>query len=70
MRLYRLEDECMATDIIKRHGFTLTTPDESLVTAQIWEKDGKRYKFTGWENTPKTALMAENPKYIELEQIA
>ena len=59
----------MATEIIKRHGFTLTTPDESLCTSMIWAKDGNQYKFTGWENTPKTALMGENPKYIEIEQI-
>ena len=69
MRLYRLKDECMATDIIKRHGFLLTTPDEALVTRMIWEKDGKQYKFTGWESEPLTELMTENPKYIDIKQI-
>ena len=69
MKLYRLKDECMATDILKRHGFVCATPDIGLVSEQIWQKDGKQYKFTGWENTPKTALMAENPKYIEVEQV-
>ncbi|MFA7100664.1 MAG: hypothetical protein WC196_02735 [Bacilli bacterium] len=69
MKLYRLSDECYADDIIKRHGFKLITPDESLSTAKIWEKDGKKYKFTGWENTPKTALMGKNPKYINIEPV-
>ena len=69
MKLYRLKDECMATDILKRHGFVCATPDIGLVSEQIWQKDGKQYKFTGWENNPKTALMAENPKYIEVEQV-
>lgn len=69
MKLYRLEDECYADDIIKRHGFVNITPDESLCTAKIWEKDGGAYKFTGWENTPETALMAKNPKYINIEQV-
>jgi len=69
MKLYRLKDECVAADIIKRHGFVLTTPDESLCTNMIWEKEGNQYKFTGWENTPGTALMGKNPKYINIEQI-
>ena len=69
MKLYRKKDECEATEILKRHGFSLLTPDISLVTAMIWEKDGKQYKFAGWENTPKTALMAKNPKYINVESV-
>lgn len=69
MRLDRLKHECMATDIMKRHGFHLTTPDESLVSAQIWEKGGRMYRFVGWENTPKTALMAMTPKYITMEEV-
>ena len=69
MKLYRLRDECVATEIIKRHGFILTNPEESLVTKMVWQKSGQKFKFAGWENTPKTALMAENPKYIELTEI-
>lgn len=69
MKLYRLKDECVATDIMKRHGFTCLNPNISLVTSQIWEKDGKQYKFVGWENTPKTALMAKNPNFINIELI-
>ncbi len=69
MKLYREKDECMATDIMKRHEFHLTTPDISLVSAQVWEKGGQMYKFIGWENTPNTALMAQNPKYITMEAI-
>jgi hypothetical protein len=69
MQLTREKNECMATDILIRHGYKLTNPDESLVTAQIWEKDGESVKFTGWENTPKTSMMAENPSYINIEFI-
>ena len=68
MQLKR-KNECMATSILEREGFTLTTPDESLVTNQVWEKDGNQVKFTGWECTPKTALMADNPKYITIEPV-
>ncbi len=69
MKLYREKDECLATDIIERHGFTCLNPAISLVTSKIWEKDGKQYKFTGWENTPKTVIMAENPKFVNMELI-
>jgi hypothetical protein len=69
MRLDRQKDECMATKILERNGFKLITPDESLVTNQVWEKDGERWRFTGWENTPNTALMAANPKYINIEKL-
>ena len=68
MRLSRNPEECFATAILVRHGFKLITPDESLVTSQVWEKEGLQYKFTGWENIPKTALMAKNPKYINVER--
>jgi len=69
MKLNRLKGECMATSILEREGFILTNDDESLVTSQVWEKDGKQYKFTGWENTPKTCLMAAVPAYINIEAI-
>jgi hypothetical protein len=67
MKLYRTKTECLATSVLERHGFVLTNHDEALVTSQVWEKDGKQYKFTGWENTPKTGLMAETPNYINIE---
>jgi len=70
MKLYREKSECEATEIVKRHGFSLLTPDISLVSSMIWEKDGKKYQFTGWENTPKTALMAKSPKYINVEMVS
>ena len=69
MRLYRLKDECFASTIIERHGFVDSTPEVGLVSSKIWKKDGKLYRFTGWENTPKTALMANNPKYVNIEPI-
>lgn len=69
MKLYRKKDECSVVKIMERHGFTDSTPDIGLGTDKIWTKDSEQYKFTGWENTPKTALMAENPKYINIERI-
>lgn len=68
MKLYRKKDEGAAYDIIDRHGFVLTNPDEPL-PRKVWTKDGISYKFDGWENTPKTALMAANPKYITMKEI-
>ena len=68
MKLYREAKECIATDILKRHGYELSNPDESLVTSQIWAKDGIDYKFTGWENTPNTNFQSRNPKYINIEE--
>jgi hypothetical protein len=67
MKLTRQKHECMATEILIRNGYKLTNPDTLLVTDQIWEKDGDLVKFTGWENTPKTSMMAENPSYINIE---
>ena len=73
MKLNRLKDEHFVGDILTRHGFKLITPDIYLGTAQIWEKDGKHYKFTGWEsnksNKHNPNAMAANPKYIEVESI-
>ncbi len=69
MRLNRKKDECSVDEIMERNGFIHSNPDILLSTARIWTKDGKQYKFTGWENTPKTTLMAENPKYINIIEV-
>ena len=69
MKLDREKNECMATEILIRNGFKLQNPDEALVTSQVWEKDGDHFKFTGWENTPKTNFMATNPRYINIEYV-
>ena len=69
MKLFRQEHECMASDIMLRRGYVCLNPDVNPFTSQIWEKNGVQYKFTGWEDTPKTGLMAANPKYINIEEI-
>ena len=68
MRLYRQKNECSVDEIMERCGFVHSNPDVLLSTARIWTKDGNKYKFTGWEHTPKTALMTHDPKYINIEQ--
>ncbi len=68
MKLNREKHECSVIEILTRNGFVCVNPDDATIHA-LWEKDGKQYKFTGWENTPKTALMANNPKYINMEQV-
>ena len=68
MKLYREKEECTTYEIFERLGFTCANRDHPS-PQHIWEKDGKQYEFTGWENTPNTALMAANPKYINIEEI-
>lgn len=37
-----------ALKIIKNEGFVDTTPDISLCTSKIFEREGKKFKFNGW----------------------
>lgn len=55
-----------ALEIIKENGFIDTTPDISLCTAKVFEKDGERYKFVGWHHLNPEKRMWED---VEMEVI-
>ena len=39
-----------AMDVLKVHGFVDTTPEISLCTHKTFIKNGKKYRFIGWDH--------------------
>lgn len=69
INLKRKKTEHWIGNILERNAFTLTNP-ESPNPLHVWKKGNRRYRFIGWESNPTDSnKMAENPKYITMEQL-
>lgn len=42
--------ELSADSILRKHGFVDATPEISLFTHKIFEKNNKKYRFIGWDH--------------------
>ena len=42
--------ELSANSILRKHGFVDATPEISLFTHKIFEKNNKKYRFIGWDH--------------------
>jgi len=67
LTINRMPNESSVDEILARKKFVCLAPDVSLVTSRVYEKNGKKYVFVGWEE--KDGLMAPNPRYIKMREL-
>lgn len=70
VKLNTKKNDCNARDIIRRNGFFIKKEMPGCI--QVYHRDGKKYRFDGWEtadNKMNPHERAKNPKYIEMRQI-
>ena len=58
-----------AREVILSYGFQDTTPEISLCTRKVFEKNGKRYRFIGWHHPYTGISRGRTWEDVELEEI-
>ena len=58
-----------ALEVILDYGFADITPEISLCTRKVFEKNGKRYRFIGWHHPYTGISRGRTWEDVELEEI-